>query len=372
MRSHDLLVAAAAVEQLHPLLDQQHPVVGGRRVPVRLGDARAGRQPEQSGVRHPQGRVGELGIGGLREAVVEPAEEAGGAVRRVGQRRGQLGEPLALLGQPVGLARGRGGEPGELRERRQVALAHHGRDARGEQRRPEQLVDQCLLVLGQGARWGRGEPEHEGVRQLVEHFLEQPAPHLEQVVTLVEHQGEVADLLEPLDEGSAVGVEPVEKRLGVARAVVVDGVVVVERRQRLVRQRGERPVDLPRGAGRGRLQGVPATQPLRLDRGVRAEHDRGAPPAPCGLQPDEGLSGPGRQHDPGATSAGRPRPARSPRAPRAGGPAATGWAGATVRRLPRAAPPCPNHPIRPRCRGGYPQKDRAEWSANAVKGRLTA
>ena len=300
---HHGVVAARRTQQTDPALDQQHPVVGRRVVPVPLLEPGALGQCEQAGVHHPQHRVLEGGVV-ARGVPVQPGEEAGGAVRRVAQRRGQLEEALALRGQPVVLAGRRGGQPGELRERRQVPLAHDGRDAHGEHRLAEELVDELPLVLRQ--RLGRrgGEPEHERLRQLVEHLLQEPAPHLEQVVALVEDQRQVADLLEPVDQRLTVGVQPVEQAPGL-RPLLVDLVVGVEGGEGLVRQRGEPLLELARATARLVGQLLPAAEPLRLDRRVRAEHHRRAAAASGGVQPDQRLAGPGRQHHPGPARTGR-------------------------------------------------------------------
>ena len=94
-------------------------------------------------------------------------------------------------------------------------------------------------------------------------------------------------------------------------AVVVDLVVGVEDRERLVGQRRELVLQRPVGADvdpeRGRLG-----RPLALDRGVGAEHhglaDRArGDPVPDGHQPDQGLAGAGRERHPGPGLAGRPR-----------------------------------------------------------------
>ena len=154
------------------------------------------------------------GDGRRHEPGVEPLQERHRAERRGGELGDQLLEPRRLLLQPVGLLRGRGGEPGELDVRRQVADLDHGRDARAVERRPEQLVDQQRLVGRQRLGRRRGQAEHHRVGQLVEQLAQQPAPDLEQVVALVEDQQQRPGGLELLDERVAVVVQAGEQRAG--------------------------------------------------------------------------------------------------------------------------------------------------------------
>ena len=87
-------------------------------------------------------------------------------------------------------------------------------------------------------------------------------------------------------------------------AFLVDLVVGVEGGEGLVRQRREPSVERPRGAARLVRQLLPAAQPLRLDRGVRPEHDGGASASACRVEPDQGLAGARREHHPGPAGAG--------------------------------------------------------------------
>ena len=76
------------------------------------------------------------------EPGVQPLQERHRAECRVGELGDQLREPLRLLVQPVVLARRRGGQPGQLDERREVARpgrppgSRRGRAAHRTARRP--------------------------------------------------------------------------------------------------------------------------------------------------------------------------------------------------------------------------------------------
>ena len=241
-----------------PVVDQQHPVVRGRRRAVLLLHPGAARQPDHPDVVQPQHRAAHVRLlldqreprrPAGHEPRVQPLQERHRAERRVGELGDQLPEPLGLLLQPVVLARRRGGQPGQLDERRQVADLDHRRDRDPVERRAEQLVDEERLVGGERLGRGRGEPEHQRVGQLVEQLADQAAPHLEQVVALVEDQQQrpaVLERLQLLDERAAVLVQPVQQdcqRLGTS-----DGGRPVPRlepwvscRRRRPRRRGRRP-----------------------------------------------------------------------------------------------------------------------------------
>ena len=225
-RLDDLLVlglAGLGEVPLQPVLDEQAPVVGGRLGAVLLGHPGAGRQPEQARVVQPEHGAADLGLlleqveprdGRGHEPGVEPLQERHRPERRSGQLGDQLLEPAGLLLEPVVLLRRRGGEPGELDVRRQVADLDHGRDARAVERRPEQLVDQERLVGRERLGRRRGQAEDHRVRELVEQLAQQPAPDLQQVVALVEDQQQRPGGPELLDEGLAVGVQAGEQALG--------------------------------------------------------------------------------------------------------------------------------------------------------------
>ena len=265
---------------------------------------------------------------GRDEPRVQPLEERHRPEAWRGELGGQLLEPGRLLLQPVALLRGRRREPGQLDVRRQVTDLDDGRDARAVERRPEQLVDQQRLVRAQRLRRRRRQAEHHRVRELVEQLAQQPAPDLEQVVALVEHEQQRPGRLELLDERPAVLVEPREERARTrrGRAVVVHLLVRVEDGERLVGQRRQRRGE--RAVGRdvdAELAG--RALPLALDRGVRAEHDGladGARSDPVlhADQPGERLAGARRQRDPGPAYGRRPRRRRGRRAPPSGAPAA--------------------------------------------------
>ena len=240
--------APVRAQVLHPALDQQHPVVGGRGVPVGLGEPGAVGQREQTRRAPSAGRRVLLRVVARLQSAPEPASSQ--PKNDVEPYAGSLSAVVSsanrspCVGEPLVLGWRRRGQPGELGERCEVPLADHGRDADAEDDVAEQLVDEPLLVRGQGARRRRGEAEHEGVRQLDEQLLEQPAPDLQQVVALVEDQREVADRLEPLDERAAVRVQGVQQRaVGVP---VLEGSSVLEGGQGLVGQRREGCLDLAR------------------------------------------------------------------------------------------------------------------------------
>ena len=131
---------------------------------------------------------------------------------RVEQLGRQLGEALGLAGQPLRLGRRRRGQPDQVHERRQVALAHDRRDRCG--------VDDVAEQLGRPGRPGRGRACPAGSRSgparspraALEDLGEQPPPDLEQVVALVEHQRDRPGLLQRRDQGPAVLVEAVQLR----------------------------------------------------------------------------------------------------------------------------------------------------------------
>ena len=223
-RLHDLLVLGQpglGEPAGQPVVDQQHPVVRGRRRAVLLLHPGAARQPDHPDVVQPQHRAAHVRLlldqreprrPAGHEPRVQPLQERHRAERRVGELGDQLPEPLGLLLQPVVLARRRGGQPGQLDERRQVADLDHRRDRDPVERRAEQLVDEERLVGGERLGRGRGEPEHQRVGQLVQQLPDQPAPHLEQVVALVEDQQQRPGGFELLDERAAVLVQPVQQR----------------------------------------------------------------------------------------------------------------------------------------------------------------
>ena len=176
------------------------------------------RRRQQSVVHHPEGGVREGGLA-LRDGrplsvvanlCVEPGEEAGRAVRRVGERRRQLREALALCLEPRRLRRGRRGQPRELGEGCEVPLPHHGGDARIADRRAEQLVDELpagpVSVLAASPSTPGRTPGAAGRAP-----PRAAAPDLEQVVALVEDKGQLVLLLQPLTRAPAVRVQAVQQ-----------------------------------------------------------------------------------------------------------------------------------------------------------------
>ena len=214
-----------------------------------------------------------------------------------------------------------------------MTLLHHRRhrDAVGD--RPEELVDEGALVAGEALGRGRGEREDVGAVDGVEQLGEQPSPHLEQVVALVEDEHQAGLGAEPVEEGDAVGVQPVDDR---GRGVVVVLGLGVEDGEGLVGQAGQR-------TGRGtcrrsrRARRPCVGDPLGLDRGVGGEHDG----AGVGVSPSSPRRPRGRRGSCPRRAAARPRPADGRRRPtraasassasrwwmRSGGTADVSWSG---------------------------------------------
>lgn len=303
------------VEQ--PVAEQPDPVVGGRGVAVLLAQTGAARQGEQAGVVHAERGVAQLGLAlgerrprggggnGLDEAGGEPGVEADRAEAGGGEQRGELGEPERLRGEPVLLGRRRRGQPDELVEGREVPLLDHRRHRDAVADRPEQTVNERALLAGEALGWGRGEGQDVGAVDGLEQLGEQPPPHLQQVVALVEHEHQPVLRPNPLEEGDAVGVQPVDDRLH--RVVVVRG-LGVEDGEGLVGQAGEaagqRLVVARVQPRRPRLG-----DPLGLDGGVGREHDRAGVGVLTdlggnGLDADAGLARARRQHHPRPRGAG--------------------------------------------------------------------
>ena len=222
----------------------------------------------------------------------------------------------------------RRGEPDQVGERRQMALAHHRRDGRGVDDLAEQLVDQHRLVGRQGGGRGRGQAQHGRVGQQLEELAEQSPPHLEQVMALVEHQRDRAGLLQGAHERLAVGMEPVELR---GRPSAPPGRRPARRRRRPATGRSARS---PASPGRGRCRPRRGLAPLGVGR-TRASRAPTVPGSPCwgrARPPDDPRGGssrgrPGSCRLPGAAP---PRPVadpgsahrRAPPVPPAGGAAA--------------------------------------------------
>ena len=297
-----------------PVVDQQCPVVGRGRVAMLLPHGYVVGEPQQSGVLHPQRGVRQQRLLGrdpvephlAGEPSVDPGQERHRPEGGVEQLGGELGEPLVLVGEPLGLRGRRCGQPDQVGERRQVALAHHRRDRCGVDDVTEQLVDQHGLVGAQGGGRGRGQAEHGGVGQQLQELAQQPAPDLEEVVALVEDQRDRPGLLERAHQRLAVGVQAVELRGGRLRFVLGVVLLVVEDRQGLVGQGGHRRgqvavrADLDRVGAARVAEVAPAADPLPLDRRVGAEHDRAPALAPDRLETDQRLAGTRRQHHPRA------------------------------------------------------------------------
>jgi hypothetical protein len=292
-----------------PVAEEPYPVLGGGVVPVLLAEPGADGQVEQARVVHAQGGVAEVGFslgerrpggrGGdrLDEPSGEPLVEPDRPEARRGEQRGQLGEAQRLAGEPVLLGRRGGGQPDELVERREVALLHYCRDRHAVEDAAEELVHEGALFAGEALGRCRGERQDVRAVDDVEQLGEQPPPHLEQVVALVEDEHQPRLGTDPVEEGDPVGVQAVDDggRVGVRGLRVEDG-------QGLVRQAGQR-------AGEGLVVARVEPHrpclgdPLRLDGGVGGEHDgprAGVCPelAGDGLQADAGLARPGRQDDP--------------------------------------------------------------------------
>jgi len=166
---------------------------------------------------------------------------------------------------PCGSRAWSSGQPRQLREWGQVTLAYDGGDRRAVDGLAEQRVHERRLVAGQRLGGRRGEAEDDGVRQLVEHLGQQPSPHLQQVVALVQHQRQRAGRPHRLDEREAVGVQPGQQRL--LGTLLVDLAVWIKGRQRLVGQRVDEAGQVAAVPGPGWMVGRrqelgPAREPL--------------------------------------------------------------------------------------------------------------
>ena len=180
-----------------------------------------------------------------------------------------------------------------------MAFLHHRRDRDAVEDAPEELVDEGALLAVEALGRCRGEGQDVGAVNGVEELGQQPPPHLEQVVALVEDEHQAWLCADSVEEGDAIGVKPVDDG---GRGVRVVRGLGVEDRQGLVRQAGQR-------AGEGLVVARVEPHrprlgdPLGLDGGVGCEHDgarAGVFPerAGEGLETDAGLARPGRQDDP--------------------------------------------------------------------------
>ena len=315
--SLDLAARLDAAQQ--PVVQQEPPVLGHRRLAVLLVEHRAERQLQQAGVDQSQDRVGDLrlpcrdllprrGALGRRshEPLVQPFRQWCRSEGRVEEVGGELLETCRLLAQPGGLVGGGLGQPGELGVRREGALLDQRRDPRLVEDRSEQGVRLLRLRTGQRAGRGRRQAEDDGLGQVVEHLPQQLSPDLEQVVALVEDDGQRPCGLEGLDQREPVGVQPLDLILRVLGGL---GLLVVpfllEDRERLVGQRREPGAQVALGAAARPVVRVPGAHPLALDRGVRREH-HGPTAEPAGdLRSDQGLAGAGRHRHPPSGRASR-------------------------------------------------------------------
>jgi hypothetical protein len=353
------------LEQHEPVVEVGRPAVG--LAPRRsLGQHEPGRSQEaDAGARQRRPRVLEVlpaqfGVVVGRAAPVahapdHPGRERVRALRVVVQRRDQLLEARVVLGQPPALGVQRLGQPRELLERGEVALAHDGRRRHGEVDRAEQLGVQVVLGAGEVGRRRGGEPDHVRVlvAQLVDHRAHDVAPHRREVVALVEHDRADAGRLERVDAlagglreqlrqldlgvlaardlaldrggdardlrpaalgGAALVREPLGDRLldldaGGRRAVgrpACDGDLpdrgarVLELAQRLVGHDGDREERLRAGHPRdvGRRAELPhRPRPLHLHGGIGRQDERAAADAAHQLDAQQRLSGARRRDD---------------------------------------------------------------------------
>ncbi len=280
----------------------QRGLVPGEPVPGNLR-ATAGRATAATG------GAAAAGVAAFHHPLLQPGQERGGGEARVEQAGAQLGEPDRLTVHVVGLGRRRRGEVGQLLVRGQVAVADQGRRRHFEVDRPEHLAVQCLLVGGHQVRRRRGQPDEVGVLEPGHDLPQQPPPDLQQVVALVQDQRPRALRGQPVQQGPPVRVQDVQQ-LPVRQPMV--GGAVVDRAHGLVGEHGQRGGQFPVGGGPLVLRRpehlLPLRHPLGLDRGVRAEHQRGPAQPPGRLQPDQRLAATGRDHQVRGGPARRHRP----------------------------------------------------------------
>ena len=270
-------------------------------------------------------------------------------VAHVEQRRDQLAEARLVLVEPALLAGQRLGQPGELLVGREVPVADDGGRRHLEVDRPEQHGVQLGLVGGQLVGRRRGEPDHVHVAaELLEHRAHDVAPQGGEVVALVEHHGAHAGgaqrvhaparaRREQRGEPSAArardlalqrgrdarelartarrgGARPCGRlggdRRGLLRGgggalrrparhrgVAQRGAGVVEPRERLVGQAGDRRARRVGDRPGRRAERDAGARPLRLDRRVGGEHERGDADPAQHLEAEQRLARAGRGDD---------------------------------------------------------------------------
>ncbi len=125
--------------------------------------------------------------------LIQPGQEPDGSERRVHQVGGQRAEALGVPGEPVRLGRTRRCQPGQLGERSQRRRAHRRRDRGRVSDGSEQLAHEACLVTVENLRRGGGQAEDERLGQVVEHFGQEPPPHLEEVMALVQDDRDRAE-----------------------------------------------------------------------------------------------------------------------------------------------------------------------------------
>ena len=238
----------------------------------------------------------------------------------------EFGEAEGRAADVVGLGRGRPGQEREFLVRREQALPHQRGRRHLEVHRAEQRPVQHRLLGGHQVRRGRGQPDDPGLAELLDHRLQQPAPQLQKVVALVEHQRPRTPGLQAGDQSPPVRVQEGQHPLGAQpgpRALNPDGrlLAVARRAQRaqgLVGQHGQRGRQLPAGGGGHHVRAerrLPLRHPLGLDRRVGAQHHGGAAQPPRRLEPDQRLAAAGRHHQVGgAVAAGHVAVQRGQRA----------------------------------------------------------
>lgn len=194
-------------ERPQPAGGQRQPVLQGRRVPVTLRDVRLGGQVQMPCQREPHHRVRRV-----RGEVAPVVQRRPGQQRDAGtvdpqQFGDEFAHPDRMSVQPGGLTRRGRGEPGQFGERGQVALRHQRRDARLVGDRAEEPVH--ALGLRDGEQCGRrgGQSQNPGIGQVGDDLVEQPAPHLQQVMALVQDDREGARIVQSLHQGGPVGMQ---------------------------------------------------------------------------------------------------------------------------------------------------------------------
>ena len=280
----------AFTQRHEPTRGEEQPVLQGRRTPVPLRHVGVFGKIEMPGQRQPHRRIGRLARQVAPVMQRQPGEEGNACAIGAQQFCDQFAGAQRPCVQPCGLRGCRGREPGQLGEGGQVTLGDQRGYARLIGDGPKQPTDPLRLDRRQQRGWGGGQRENLCVGQTGDDVVEEGAPHLKQMMALVEDQGDRASLMEPLHQRDAVGVQPRGALHGIG--------FCVEHGQRLIRQGGESGRQRPVGACWPTGDVFPRLTPLLDDGQVGAEHDDGSPPPQGRRDAHERLPGARGQDDP--------------------------------------------------------------------------